>query len=52
MVVVAEGEAAGAGVSRWGWRSFLMSCGTQRFKELCLNQSKLACVITFTLKSN
>lgn len=31
---VADGEAAGTGGCRWGWRSFLMSCGTQRFKEL------------------
>lgn len=34
MLDVAEGEAAGTRVSRCGWRSFLMSCGTQSFKEL------------------
>lgn len=47
---VAEGEAAGARVSRWGWRSFLMSCGTLCFKELYLNQNKVACFSIMSLK--
>lgn len=50
MLDVAEGEAAGG---RLGWRSLLMSWGTQRFKELCRNQKeKLARFITFTIQSN
>lgn len=48
MLDVMEGEAAGKRVSRWGRKSFLNV--PWDFKELFLNQNKVACFIVFTLK--